>query len=426
MAIALGLSATFGTVVPASAQVTPSIAPAPGCQTGYVLEGFVNPDHDIRRGYPNPSVNLRADPHWRAAEPAASLHCVDSLGAYRTQLRAPDKPGPRNGIGAAPAEIPNFGYVNYILQNYYPARKNPAVADPRQAAAIVQAAIWYFTDRFVQWRDRDRDGRIDADDTINGPASRIVADALAHGPLAPRKEGPRLAVTGPVKAAPGKVAGPYTVAGNNGPATVTVTGARAFQDAARALPLPSTFPLGVGEDFFLAADVPVTVTISVAAPVVVEVGNLLLSTAAGLLDTLGQVLAVVEAGVVTLATQLSVSIELAACLSLNCAQEEVCAEDCFPPGVPFSAEGDTNEVLPQSDIQGNAEEVAPNSPPETTPPPPPGSPPLARTGAPVEGLLGLSAILLILGLLAVRQRRRQAVTSRVAKFAHAAPKKTTR
>src|SRR4051794_5237941 len=84
VAVVLGLSATFGTV-PAGAHAAPTATP--GCQTGYIAKGFYNPDHDIRRGYPDRSVDLRADPHWREVEPDASLRCVESpaagkLGAY--------------------------------------------------------------------------------------------------------------------------------------------------------------------------------------------------------------------------------------------------------------------------------------------------------------------------------------------------------
>ena len=422
VAVALGLSATFGTV-PAGAQAAPAV-PTPtgttGCQGGYTAKGFHNPDHDIRRGYPDRSVNLRADPHWREVEPDASMRCVESpaagsLGAYRTRMHE----------SVRSDQVPNFGYVNYILHNYYPVKNNPAVADPRQAAAIVQAAIWYFTDKFVQWRDSDRDGRIDSGDTINGPASRIVADALAHGPVESGRDAPRLAVNGPAKSAPGKVAGPYSVAGNNGPATVTVNGAKAFEDAARTRALPGSFPLPVGDEFFLAADVPITATIGVSAPVSVDIGNLLLSTAAGLTQTLGGTLALVEAGLVTLTAQLDVAIGL----SLGCAGcPDSCGDDCPTPELfsaeggddtptpgQFSAEGDT--VNPLADSEGGAEE-----PSTTSSPPPNGT--LAMTGVPVETLLGLTAILLVVGLLAVR-RWRQPVTSRVEKFAHAAPKKTT-
>jgi len=417
VAVALGLSATFGSV-PAGAQATP--ADTRGCQSGYTAQGFYNPDHDIRRSYPDRSVNLRADSHWHEVEPDASMRCVEStrasesLGAYRTGMRAP----------VAPNKTPNLGYVNYIVHNYYPVKNNPAVADPRQAAAIVQAAIWYFTDKFVQWRDSDRDGRIDSDDAINGPASRIVADALAHGPVEAGTDARRLAVNGPAKASPRRVAGPYSVAGNNGPATVTVTGAKAFEDAAGTRALPPTFPLPVGDEFFLLADVPITATIDVSAPVSVDVGSLL-STAADLTATLGQTLALVEAGLATLTAQLSVDLSL----SLGCGGEEC---DTPTPGL-FSAEGGDDVPTPEQFSEGGDDVPTPEqfseggddspAPGQQTTPTPEQT--LAMTGVPVEAFLGLAAILLLLGLLAIRHRRRQPDTSRVEKFAHAAPKKTT-
>ena len=48
------------------------------------------------------------------------------------------------------SNVPNVGYVAYLLNNYYPNMAQPAgLADDNQQAAAVQAAIWYFSDNYV-------------------------------------------------------------------------------------------------------------------------------------------------------------------------------------------------------------------------------------------------------------------------------------
>ncbi len=48
-------------------------------------------------------------------------------------------------------DVPNLEYVAYILANYFP--HNPAPTTPtnsdEERTAAVQAAIWFFTDKFV-------------------------------------------------------------------------------------------------------------------------------------------------------------------------------------------------------------------------------------------------------------------------------------
>nr|WP_269440230.1 thioester domain-containing protein [Arthrobacter sp. zg-Y769] len=138
------------------------------------------------------------------------------------------------------ANVANLGYVNYILNNYYPA--NPAAPEGLsvdQQAAAVQAAIWYFTDGYL----------VNTTETvIRDAVETIVADAQANGPLV-EPPPPNVTVTPPVAAGPvGGVAGPFTVAAE-GSAAITVsvpTGYTMFADAAGTVPIPngSTFPTG--------------------------------------------------------------------------------------------------------------------------------------------------------------------------------------
>ena len=48
------------------------------------------------------------------------------------------------------ANVPNVDYVARLLNEYYPNTDEPAaLTDLNQKAAAVQAAIWFFTDRYV-------------------------------------------------------------------------------------------------------------------------------------------------------------------------------------------------------------------------------------------------------------------------------------
>ncbi|MDK1361997.1 DUF5979 domain-containing protein [Arthrobacter sp. zg-Y1219] len=138
------------------------------------------------------------------------------------------------------ADIANLGYVNYILNNYYPANPAaPAGLSVNQQAAAVQAAIWYITDGYL----------VNTTETVIRPAvAAIVEDARTNGPL-PEPPPPNVTVTPPAAAAPlGSVAGPFTVAAE-GSAAITVsvpTGYTMYSDAAGTVPIPngSTVPTG--------------------------------------------------------------------------------------------------------------------------------------------------------------------------------------
>lgn len=138
------------------------------------------------------------------------------------------------------SNVPNIGYVNYILNNYYPANPAlPAGLTTNQQAAAVQAAIWYFTDGYL----------VNTAQTDIRPAvEAIVADAQANGPLL-EPPAPDVTITPASAAAPvGSPAGPYTVAAE-GAAELSVsvpTGYTMYTDAAGTAPLanPSTVPSG--------------------------------------------------------------------------------------------------------------------------------------------------------------------------------------
>ncbi|GAB2831615.1 hypothetical protein GCM10022221_33130 [Actinocorallia aurea] len=119
------------------------------------------------------------------------------------------------------SNVPNLGYVEHILLNYYPAvADQPQAANNNLRAAAVQAAIWYFTDKFV----------LNTDSTYRALTEQIVNDALAAGPR-PEPEEPRIEVTPDTMDVPstGEIVGPFRVTGNVS-GTLKATGVEVFTD----------------------------------------------------------------------------------------------------------------------------------------------------------------------------------------------------
>ena len=170
------------------------------------------------------------------------------------------------------SNVANIGYVNYVLNNYYPA--NPAVPaglTPNQQAAAVQGAIWYFTDGYL----------VNTSETVIRPAvEAIVADAQANGPLV-EPPPPDITVTPPVAAGPaGGVAGPFTVA-SEGAAEVTVSvpaGYTMFADDAGTVPIPSGSAVASGTQIWVGGPPDSTEpgVLSARASVTVQTGNVYL------------------------------------------------------------------------------------------------------------------------------------------------------
>ncbi|NPC98359.1 thioester domain-containing protein [Nocardioides sp. zg-DK7169] len=127
------------------------------------------------------------------------------------------------------ANVPNLGYLGYILENYFPTEPRPAGVSDDLKAAATQAAIWFFSDRMV----------LDpaAEPELHALTSAIVADALANGPATEPAE-PALSISPDSARAPvsGELVGPFTVTAD-GPATLRVDGVEVFSDAAGTQPL---------------------------------------------------------------------------------------------------------------------------------------------------------------------------------------------
>ena len=193
------------------------------------------------------------------------MYCIDT--AVETQV----------GIGYVQgawdeSNVANIGYVNYVLNNYYPANPAaPAGLTANQQAAAVQAAIWYFTDGYV----------VNTSETvIRDAVEAIVADAQANGPLL-EPPAPNLTITPPSAAAPvGSPAGPFTVAAE-GAAEVTVSvpaGYTIYGDAAGTTPIPSGSAVASGTQVWVGGPPASTDpgVLSARASVTVQTGNVYL------------------------------------------------------------------------------------------------------------------------------------------------------
>ena len=195
----------------------------------------------------------------------------DTLSMYCIDIRTSTYPGIgyQNGTWDA-SNVPNVGYVAQLLNRYYPTTDEPAAAPTVNArAAAVQAAIWFFTDKYV----------LAAGDPIRDLTAGIVADVIAQGPLV-QPPPPNLAITpgtdrGPANA----LVGPFTVTGDAGQSvTVAATGAAMFADQAGATPIAGNAAVPVGQQIWLQAAGPGagTATLTATGVATVPTGNVFL------------------------------------------------------------------------------------------------------------------------------------------------------
>src|SRR5205085_3701546 len=98
--------------------------------------------------------------------------------------------------------VRNVGYVARLLSEFYPNTNEPsALTNLNQRAAAVQAAIWFFSDRYV----------LNTGDPLHDTVVAITNQIRAEGPLV-QPPPPTLIVTPPSISGPaGTIVGPYTV-----------------------------------------------------------------------------------------------------------------------------------------------------------------------------------------------------------------------
>lgn len=193
------------------------------------------------------------------------MYCIDIRTSTYTGL------GYENGSWEE-SNVPNIGYVNRVLNSYYPDVPGAPPEPPTDAirAAAVQAAVWFFSDGYV----------LQDTDPIRQYTAAIVADVIAAGPLT-EPPAPDVSITPPVVSGPVDGAtGPFTVAAGS-EATLTVTvpeGFTLYTDAAGTAPLPEDTPVASGTQLWVRSDAQTTAPAVVTAQAVVpvETGNVYL------------------------------------------------------------------------------------------------------------------------------------------------------
>ncbi|MCC3303046.1 thioester domain-containing protein [Arthrobacter sp. zg-Y895] len=220
----------------------------------------------VPAGYQTENVNFAGIINTQDASgtTTAEMYCID----LRTSTRAGI--GYENGSWDE-SNVPNIGYVNRILNNYYPSTNLPAGVNNNTRAAAVQAAIWFFTDGYV----------VNRQSSIYSTVASIVNATIAAGPLE-EPDPPAIAITPPTTGAPVTgVAGPHTVTSEADEIEVTVDeGFSLYADADGTVPLNSPVPSGT--QIWVRSDTGATgpANLTARAAVTVPTGNVYLYDAA--------------------------------------------------------------------------------------------------------------------------------------------------
>ena len=176
------------------------------------------------------------------------------------------------GIGYAlgtwdAANVPNVGYVARLLNDYYPNTNQPAaLTNLNQKAAAVQAAIWFFSDRYV----------LSTSDPLRGTVVDIVNHIRSEGPLV-EPPPPSLTLTpSQVSGGAGRALGPFTVTTDHPPATVHITGGSMFSNRAGTVPIADGATVPSGQKIWVRSTGPPTVVLQATSKATVPSGNVYL------------------------------------------------------------------------------------------------------------------------------------------------------
>lgn len=245
--------------------------------SGQGVSGFLpnaaNPFDPVTDGYPASNPSTASGSGWRRVDEgfAGIIHTRPPGGGPELSLYCIDiSTGTNVGYGYAlgtwdAGNVPNVGYVARLLNKYYPNTGEPsALTDLDQRSAAVQAAIWFFTDRYV----------LSTADPVRGAVAAIVADVLADGPV-PEPEPPSVAIDPPSRSGSG-VLGPFAITTDRPPARVSATGADMFADAAATEPIPNGEAVASGRRIWLRSSAPGTAVLEASARATVPGGNVFL------------------------------------------------------------------------------------------------------------------------------------------------------
>jgi hypothetical protein len=165
------------------------------------------------------------------------------------------------------ANVPNVGFVARILSEYFPNTNEPSsLTSTADKAAAVQAAIWYFSDRYV----------LATSDPLHAAVAAIVADVQSEGPLT-QPPPPSLTITPTDASGPaGSAVGPFTVTSSLASATVMAVGANMFANAAATIPIANGATVPSGTQIWLTSTGPASAVLQATAKATVPTGNVYL------------------------------------------------------------------------------------------------------------------------------------------------------
>jgi Domain of unknown function (DUF5979)/Thioester domain len=166
-----------------------------------------------------------------------SLYCID--------IHTETRPGFGYELGSwSEASVPRVGYVARILNSYYPTVPTlPAIGGNADKAAAVQAAIWYFSDRYV----------LSTTDPLYSAVAGIAAAVIAAGPLQQPPD-PTLTIAPSTLSGPvGTNVGPFVVT-SSAATTVAGVGGDMFADAGATVPVSNGQPVASGTSLWLKSN----------------------------------------------------------------------------------------------------------------------------------------------------------------------------
>jgi TQXA domain-containing protein len=188
------------------------------------------------------------------------MHCID--------IHTDTWLGVGYGLGTwDAANVPNVGYVARVLEEYYPNTNEPAnLTDLNQKAAAVQAAVWFFSDRYV----------LDTSDPIHDTVAGIVDHVISQGPLV-QPPPPSLTINPTQVSGPASSAlGPYTVNTDAASATVNATGAIMYSDSAGTTPIANGASVPSGQKIWLRSTGSSSGVLQATSQAIVPSGNVYL------------------------------------------------------------------------------------------------------------------------------------------------------
>jgi hypothetical protein len=243
----------------------------PGSSVNGFLADPTNPFDPVSEGYP--STDPAPGTGWTGQSESFAGVIIGSptdgspnLDLYCINIRTDTFIGVGYQLGTwDSANVANIGYVARLLNTYYPETNEPStISDVNQKAAAVQAAVWFFSDRYV----------LSTSDPLHDAVAAIVHAVILAGAL-PEPSPPTLSITPSTLAGPiGSVIGPYTVHSTTvGEATVSAVGGTMYSDASATTVIPDGSTVPDGTKIWVRSTGPLAVAILATATATVPSGN---------------------------------------------------------------------------------------------------------------------------------------------------------